>query len=236
MESSPPVIESTSFDHRGLVFRARELAKKVAYRLLPLPIRYPYGVEPLELFHFMAEVKRCEEERVPGDIVEVGVARGKTTNFMCRFLGNIGSKRRYIAVDTFSGFVSADADYERSVRGRHYPFAEFAYNDVERWKRSLAPEDREKRIHVIPGDIRHARFADGQRFAVAFVDVDLYQPTLHAIKRLMPLMAKGGAMLVDDVLEGTQYDGAHDAFFDACKQLGIHGVRIPPRLGLIRVA
>ena len=45
-----------------------------------------------------------------------------------------------------------------------------------------------------------------------FLDCDLYKPTLNVLRNVMPHLARDFCILVDDVKNNDQWDGAYQAF------------------------
>ena len=68
----------------------------------------------------LAFLVRCldETEGVPGTIVEIGCATGRTTVFLNKHLDEVHSSRGYVCIDTFSGFTEDDVSFETSQRGK----------------------------------------------------------------------------------------------------------------------
>src|SRR5271168_572760 len=70
-------------------FPIREFLKRLAFRSGIIKTTYDYLLEPNELLELMLALRRGES--LPGDIIEVGVARGRTTVFLNRFLDSLNS-------------------------------------------------------------------------------------------------------------------------------------------------
>ncbi len=68
-------------------------------------------------------------------------------------------------------------------------------------------------MELVQGDI--ATVADDRlpdRVSVCLVDVDLEIPVYEALRRLYPRLVPGGAILVDDCPEGTEWAGSRVAY------------------------
>ena len=186
------------------------VAKKIAFRSGLVKTRYNLLVTPLQLHEFFGALIRGE--KLQGDVIEVGVARGKTTVFANALLDELGSEKKYFAVDTFSGFESSDVKHEQSERGKNFRYDEFTYNDVNVWKRVVVDSNSFDRIEIIASDIKIVEFDDDVRFSTALIDVDLYKPTLSALEKIYPRMTSGGSIVMDDVNPNTEWDGSRQAF------------------------
>jgi hypothetical protein len=54
----------------------------------------------------------------PGVFMEIGCARGSTTIHLNKHLDFRGDIRRYVCIDTFSGFIEPDIEHEVTARGK----------------------------------------------------------------------------------------------------------------------
>jgi hypothetical protein len=138
-----------------------------------------------------------------GDVVEVGVFKGSS-------LMRLAEYRK-----------AKDANEYRSIFG----FDTFGYFPTENVKSAIdkdfitaflrqagKPSDKEEiefyieakgylNINLIEGDIFDTLplFACNRReIALINLDVDAYEPTKHALKTLLPMLAKGGIIMLDD--------------------------------------
>ena len=66
-----------------------DLIKTVAFRHTKLGMpKYPFNIEPVQLATLVFEIDRLRD--TVGAIVEIGVARGMTTRFICEHLIRAG--------------------------------------------------------------------------------------------------------------------------------------------------
>src|ERR1035441_4342196 len=88
-----------------------DLVKKVAFRYTKLGTpRYLFNIEPLQLAMLVFEIDRLKD--TIGAIVEIVVARGMTTRFVCEHLIRRGyANQKLYAIDTFQSFLKSDVDY-----------------------------------------------------------------------------------------------------------------------------
>lgn len=200
---------------------ALQVLKRIAFRSrllnwLSRP-RYEYNVEPAELAFLVDAIDRTEH--LSGAIVEIGVARGMTTVFLNEHLSAIEDTRRYLCVDTFSGFTADDIAYEVARRGKNGAvFGGFTYLDRDVFARNIAAY---KRVLILQKDCNLLTAADLGQISVAFLDVDLYKPTKHALAVIFECLQPDGVILVDDVRPDGIYDGAHAAYMEFCEAYGI---------------
>lgn len=197
-----------------MVAAVRVAARRVGARLFT---RKPEAVlQPERLYLYLDALWKRRD--LPGAVVEIGCYRGGTSLLASRFLRRSGFPRRYIAYDTFGGFVADQfhADVKLGTPGdfrRH-----FADNSLALVRRSLDRYDG-KEIELVQGDI--ATLPDSalpDQIAVALVDVDLDIPVHRALERILPRMVKGGVIFVDDCPENYSWAGArvgYKRFVDA---------------------
>jgi predicted O-methyltransferase YrrM len=212
---------------------AVQVLKRFAYRSRSLNWlsrpRYDYNVEPAELAFLVHAIERTSG--LEGAIVEIGVARGMTTVFLNEHLAVTGDPRRYLCVDTFSGFTRRDIAYEVDRRGkRHGAYGGFTYLDAGVFSRNLAGYDR---VAVLQKDCNELTGSDLGPVSVAFLDVDLYQPTRRALEVLYEAAQPGGVILVDDVRPGGIYDGANAAYDEFCSAMGLEPVIVGTKAGAV---
>jgi O-methyltransferase len=219
-----------------VLFPLQELAKKAMYRLGLARTSYDFAITPGQMLVLMEALR--DTDALPGDVIEVGVARGKTTLLLNKFLDEIGSSKKYFAVDTFGGFVAGDVDFEKVQRGKKgYSYRGFSYNDVNVWRKVVVERNALRRVVIIAQDIKTVEFDEQQRFTVAFLDVDLYLPTRAGLAKLWPRISPGGVVVVDDVSDSGPYDGANQAFDEFVSEHALRDwEKIPPKCGILRKA
>jgi hypothetical protein len=209
-----------------------ELAKKLAFRYTRLGVpHYPYIVEPIQLATIVSELDRMKDMR--GSILEVGVAWGQTTRFVCEHLAASGrGSEQYYAIDTFDSFCPKDVEFEVNHRGKtRDEVSGFGYLDFEVWKRNF----REfKFLTAFKADCSTFDYSLVAPIKFAFLDVDLYVATRSALAQIYENLADGGAVLVDDVKQQSRWDGAYQAYEEFCAESGLPFQLIGNKMGIIR--
>ncbi len=211
----------------------KDILKKSAFRYTKLGMpQYPYLVEPIQLATLVLEIDRLKD--TPGSIAEIGVARGMTTRFICEHLvSSRYTNQALYAIDTFASFRDSDIDHEVAHRGKRKVDLQghFGYNDFEVWKRHFA---RFPFVKAIQGDCVTVDYAAIAPIKLVFLDVDLYLPTRRALPIIYEHLCDEGVILVDDVLTGSAYDGAFQAYMEFCDELKISPHILGNKCGLIR--
>lgn len=196
----------------------------------------PIGMQPERLFRWLQALD--ETRKVPGAVLEIGCSVGGTAAFSWRFLHRTGTPRRYVCIDTFSGFVPEqfEADLALGNDPAHRHMFDGNSKNLARWvlRHHGAPE-----VELIEGDILTldpARIPSP--IAAALVDVDLAEPVRVALERVWPRLAPGGVILVDDCAEDEAWQAreglsafcaAHDLAVSVTNGMGV--IRAPRRSG-----
>jgi O-methyltransferase len=177
----------------------------------PLVLRTPVsGLATMRLYAYLDELNRTKD--VEGAVVEVGTHLAGTSALAHRFLRQIGVERRYVCVDTFSGFVRSQFadDVDVGVPAAHRNL--FANNSVALVRQLLKLYDTEE-IELIEADVCTMNLDElPSQVAVALIDVDLTGPIRASLDALYPRMAPGGVILVDDCPEVTSWVGARQEY------------------------
>ena len=211
----------------------KEKAKTLIFRHTSLAApTYRYNIEPIQLAYLIMEIERLKN--VQGNIVEIGVARGLTTRFLAQHIKNqkLDQSLKLYAVDTFESFTEADLAFEVSNRGKSLDALDaFKYNDYDVWKNNFTEF---KFVVPVQSDCSIVDYDKLGPIKVAFLDVDLYLPTQKTLPKLYSALVPGGVILVDDVLQGTDYDGAYQAYMEFCEAVGQTPEVIGNKCGVIR--
>ena len=146
---------------------------------------------------------------IPGVILDVGTWRGQTA-VLCENLRAIFEplhfNRRIVCFDTFEGYKGFSAkdkatklhrDGTYALSGKDY--AEFLRRLLVLHEKSNAMGHNHGKHKVIQGDCRQTLprfFADnpGEHVALAFFDVNAYEPTLKAFETIWARLAPGGVV------------------------------------------
>ena len=198
----------------------KEFAKKIAFRHTRFGApHYPFNIEPIQLAEIIMGIERALAGRPHSTIVEVGVARGMTSRLIAEHVMLQGYDVDFYCIDTFSSFTSEDVDFEVSNRGKtREELRGFAYNDFEVWKRNFADIPFVKPTQADAGKFDFSSIAP---VSFCFLDVDLYVPTKAVLENLRPHLAPNAVVVVDDVQDNNQWDGAYQAFMEYVDEQGL---------------
>lgn len=128
---------------------------------------------------------RCKD--IPGEFIEIGAYKGGSSDIIAKYNPN----KELYCIDSFEGLPET-TKFDFHNRG---DFAGVDHVALSGYFKIIRPN-----VRVIKGftpDVFDI-FGDNQRFAFAFIDVDLYQSVLDCLDFVFPRMSKGGIVLLDD--------------------------------------
>ena len=132
-----------------------------------------------------------------------------------------GIKKDYIALDTFSGFVAKDSEYE--IKHRSKPRGRlqhtFALNKKAWFDYSLRPANITT-VTSISVDVAQFDFDTISPISFCLLDVDLYLPIKKCLPNVYRNMSAGGIIIVDDCQPDNIWDGAMQAYQEFMARLG----------------
>ena len=184
--------------------------------------------------HFMKAFAHYEVFRkvqdLPGDIVECGVYKGASLLSFARFLETFcpGDRtRKVLGFDHFKGLAERsdkdglDARVGNTAEGWNPSgFRDTLFALVDAFNADAFVTSR-KRIELVDGDVRltapqYVQDNPGLRISLLHLDMDLYEPTLVALKAFWPKILTGGVVLLDEyaIREWPGESEALEEFFD----------------------
>ena len=209
----------------------KETLKKIAFKYLKVgKPKYDYCVEPIQLATLVSELVRLDA--IQGNILEIGVARGMTTRFLCEHLSYCKNfDGTYYAVDTFDSFTDEDMQFEVSNRGKSLAdMNAFGYNDFNIWRSNFSEFSF---VEAIKSDCSILDYTKLQPIKLTFLDVDLYLPTLKTLEKVYDSTIEGGVILIDDCSDNNVWDGAYQAYVEFCTKKNIEQKIIGNKCGVI---
>lgn len=146
---------------------------------------------------------------IPGAIIECGVYRGNSLMLymhLSSILEPYAINRSIIGFDTFEGFRSID-DKKDPTDINTNMFSDTTEELIEQMIEAndlVRPVNRIPRCEIVKGDIvetapRFAKSRPDLVVAMLILDTDLYAPTKVALETFLPLMPKGGLVVLDEV-------------------------------------
>lgn len=213
-------------------------AKEVAYRahVPDLFHRYPYWFSPRQLCFLCSCVDRTQA--VPGSIVEIGCAHGHSTVFLNKHIAASGMRRKYVCIDTFSGFTESDVNFEIMERGKSKEYQDrvsrLFKENREKWFRRTLAINGFSDVCVVQADAGAFDYTTLGPVALCLIDVDLYVPVKAALDGIAEVLQPGGMVIVDDCMEDELFDGAYAAYNDFMAAEGLEPKVVLEKLGIIQ--
>lgn len=176
------------------------------------------GLSPENLYAYLDALHN--KAAVGRAILEVGCWRGGTAATAYTFLARQGIRKRYCCIDTFSGFVRSQVETDRKAGFAQDGAGAFSENSREQVAASLERWGCAG-IELVTGDV--ATIDDREipdDIAVCLLDVDLRDPVYFGCKKIVPKLARGGVILIDDCTDGTSWAGARVGYRDYVREIG----------------
>lgn len=136
----------------------------------------------------------AEAAKVGGAFIEVGTWRGGTVALIAKRAQQCGLAGPVFACDTFAGVVKA-TNVDGGYRGGEY--ADASQEDVERLLGTVGASNGVVLKGIFPDETANA-IPDGVTFALAHIDVDVYQSAKDSVEWIWPRLAAGGIVVYDD--------------------------------------
>lgn len=185
-------------------------------------------------YHSYCMGRYVNDDNIPGDIVECGVAAGG--NFAMMMMGHqdnnhIEMKRRFWGFDSFQGIqLAGEKDDQQPGIGKithdvHVPEEHLLVSSgVTSYSKNVVIQNlirwnmwNTNDIELIEGWIQHTLTDECIKkipsISILRLDMDIYSPTKFALQKLYPLVSVGGIIIIDD----WSLTGAHTAcleYFD----------------------
>jgi hypothetical protein len=165
------------------------------------------------LFSLIEATRYVVRRGIPGAFVECGVWRGGSMVAVARTLQQLGVTDRDLWLyDTFEGMTEPEGR-DALLGGDRASAADllaaspvadgdgiWCYSPLEQVQAAMAATGYPaERVHYVVGPVEQTvpgRVPD--RIAVLRLDTDWYESTRHELRHLMPLVAPGGVLIVDD--------------------------------------
>lgn len=177
--------------------------------------------DPIRYGTVLLALKDIEEGNISGDFAEVGVFKGKLSQFIRKYAPN----RKIYLFDTFQGFPSQYTEDESDER--------FCNTSVEAVKKEVG--DCTNVIFRIGEFPSTARGLEMLRFSFVMLDLDLYEPTLEGLRFFYPRLNSGGYLFLHDYNSPESNWAVKRAVTQFCKETMIYPISLPDGHGSIVV-
>jgi lipopolysaccharide biosynthesis glycosyltransferase len=196
-----------------------------------IDICIPYTMISKErLAQNIESIRIIENEKIPGDIVEIGVWKGGSIMAMLKqYELYKKTERIFHLFDTFTGMTDpSDDDFDlnnkhaSSLLSNPIVKAQCSLDIVQTNLRKHVQYDW-NRIQFHEGDIRNTKVKLGN-IAVLRLDTDFYDSTRFELDTFYPLVSPGGIVLIDDYGHWKGCRKAVDEFLVKHPELVLHTI------------
>lgn len=144
---------------------------------------------PNSRVHLFECLRNAARQRLDGVVVEFGMFRGGTTQFLCEAIERLGQRWPVIGFDSFNGFPPREHLFDLYD---HPDLYDVSYDEVVRRLEG-------RNVEIVPGDVRETapKALANRPVLVAFVDTDNYSSGSAAIRSVQDQVVSGGAIVLD---------------------------------------
>jgi hypothetical protein len=143
--------------------------------------------------------------------------------------------KRYYAVDTFSGFVADDIDYEVSKRGKSRDFFSGFQVNKKKWFDAAMQQNGISRVQSIEADVNKFDLSRLAPLSFVLLDVDLYRPMVKGLRELYAGLSPGGMIVVDDCNpRNVRWDGSDQAYKEFMAERDLQPRIVHEKLGIVQ--
>ncbi len=196
---------------------------KIPVELIAFEKRYD---DKIRLYNLWFQIKRLDEEYIPGDFAELGVYKGDSA----WIINKLDPERMLHLFDTFKGFSDNDLAFETGEAAR-YSWHDFADTDAEMVMQKLGMSDR---VVIHEGYFPlTTKGLEEVRFALVHIDADLYAPIKAGLEFFYPRLAPGGVIMVHDY--SRQWEGLRKAVDDFSLTIPETLIHVADRFGTVMI-
>ena len=228
---------------RRRLTRSSKVAPAVVSRVRQDGLSY---LDEAALVSLYEAVERCEAQGIEGSVIEAGCAEGGSAIVMAAAKRSSRPMFVYDVFGTIPAPSGRDGDdvhqrYDVITRGAAQGLGGRPYYGYQQDLRSEVVDSFARLgvpTHLFCVTLVQGLFEDtlrpGGQVAFAHIDGDWYDSVRIALERILPALAPGGAVVVDDYFA---WSGCNDAVNDVCRDLSndyvVHRWRYP-RLRIVR--
>jgi O-methyltransferase len=215
-----------------LVKLIKEIQFNTPFRRYFFP-RYVYNFTAPQLCFLCQCIE--DTKHIVGDIAEIGCANGSTTVFLNKYMDAQNIQKKYYAIDTFSGFVAEDIEFEVATRGKSDDLYTGFQINKKKWFEGTMQQNNITRVLSIEADVNKYNLTTFGPLSFILLDVDLYRPIKKVLPDLYQVLSPGGIMVVDDCdFCNSPWDGSGQAYKEFMKERNQATQIIYGKLGIVR--
>lgn len=195
---------------------------------------YVYEFTPPQLCFLCQCIEDTRD--IAGAVFEVGCSNGATTVFLNKYMDAQRILKDYYAIDTFSGFVPDDIEFEIANRSKTEDLYRGRFTaNKKKWFDGTMRQHGITRVRSVKADVNEFDLRTLGPISFALLDVDLYRPIKKALKELYEVLTPGGVIVVDDCdPSNVRWDGSDQAYKEFMEGTNQPARIIHRKLGVIK--
>lgn len=131
---------------------------------------------------------------IPGDVVEIGCYKGETSVLIRYLMNTYCPNKKYHVYDSFTGLQG-----NQEVDGGHELFVDGSFSSEEENLKYIFESHSLQLPEIHKALIQDLKPEDlPNKISFAFLDLDLYEPTLRALELVWPKLNAGSCLIIDD--------------------------------------
>jgi len=152
----------------------RTIAPKLYEDIQKTKFVYDYCFTVPQLIFLCQCIKQVKD--IKGAVAEVGVFQGHTTIFLNKYMDAEKIDKKYYAIDTFSGFVPEDIEYEVSKRQKNASQYTGWFKTSKTAFDTAMSQNAIKRVVSIQADVNNYDLTSLGPISFVLLDVDFIVP------------------------------------------------------------
>lgn len=193
----------------------KSILKKVLNRLGFDIVRHPsipFDARRMKLFLYLNFLFN-KLLNVPGDIVECGVGKGRSFLFLTFLASTEGKSRTVWGFDSFEGFPEPSRNDSSDRNPKKGEWSGTHPEDIIAILKNAGIPDQfiKGNTKLVPGFFENTvQKYSGKNIALLHIDADLYGSYVVVLKKMFPLVSRGGIVLFDEYNQ-ARWPGAKQA-------------------------
>lgn len=153
--------------------------------------------------------------QIEGDIIELGVYKGRNTFIAGDILKSLNQNKKYIGYDTFNGYTKKDIDSALTKKQRNNLIKN---NNCKIWNvnendilKKIEDNNLKKYCQIIKGDICETiKFCKSENIQTVYVDCNAYLPSITALRELKNKLQDSSFIIIDEHIIGGETAALRD--------------------------
>lgn len=159
-------------------------------------INYESGVADVDLQNLLNGIN--ETKQLSGNIIECGTYRCGTCSILASYLKSNSIMKKIYALDSFSGFNTAELKKERESCLTDVPLDSHDFSSYEYVQKKIKKLGLSDIIIPVKGFFQETLSKIDSDFCMGFIDCDLYESALYSAEKVWPRLVDNGVLFFHD--------------------------------------